>query len=69
MFNPYPEYKNLKTAYTATAEPTLKMDSYTIDRTTILTCPTNISSDLPTMPTGAYLAEEVAYTVDCKQNS
>lgn len=56
VFNPYPEYKNLKTAYTTTAAPTLTMGSYTAARSSILKCPSNISTDLPVMPTVPTLA-------------
>jgi hypothetical protein len=49
-FNPYPEYEYLKEAYTTTKSSTVKHDSYTPTRDTILSCPKNISSDLPPTP-------------------
>jgi hypothetical protein len=52
VFTPYPEYDNLKTAYTTTKNSTVEHDSYTPTRDTILTCPKNISSDLPPTPNG-----------------
>lgn len=51
VFVPYPEYANLKKAYTSTKAPTLKMADYTVTRTEVLTCPSNISSTLQAMPT------------------
>lgn len=56
VFVPYPEYANLKKAYTTTKASTLTMSSYTVDRTNVLTCPTNISSTLRPMPTTTALA-------------
>uniref|UniRef100_M4B834 1,3-beta-glucanosyltransferase n=1 Tax=Hyaloperonospora arabidopsidis (strain Emoy2) TaxID=559515 RepID=M4B834_HYAAE len=49
-FNPYPEYEYLKEAYTTTKNSTVKHDSYTPTRDTILSCPKNISSELPPTP-------------------
>ena len=54
MFTPYPEYEYLKEAYTTTSESILKHDSFTPTRDTILSCPKNISSELPPMPKGEY---------------
>ena len=54
-FNPYPEYEYLKEAYTTTKNSTVKHDSYTPTRDTILSCPKNISSELPPTPKGTFL--------------
>ncbi|KAG3147517.1 hypothetical protein PI126_g12845 [Phytophthora idaei] len=50
VFTPYPEYDNLKKAYTGTKNSTVEHDSYTPTRDTILSCPKNISSELPPTP-------------------
>ncbi|TMW59282.1 hypothetical protein Poli38472_004351 [Pythium oligandrum] len=50
VFTPYPEYENLKKAYTTTKAATLKMDDYKITRTKIASCPSNITADLQPMP-------------------
>ncbi|ETP46428.1 hypothetical protein F442_07331 [Phytophthora nicotianae P10297] len=49
-FTPYPEYDNLKKAYTTTKNSTVTYDSYTPSRTKILSCPKSMSTDLPPMP-------------------
>lgn len=49
-FTPYPEYTNLKKAFTTTANSTVRYDSYTPRRTKILTCPKSMSIDLPSTP-------------------
>jgi hypothetical protein len=51
-FTPYPEYDNLKKAYTTTVASTVAHDSYTPSRDAILSCPTNMSIALPPMPEG-----------------
>ncbi|EGZ05259.1 hypothetical protein PHYSODRAFT_342434 [Phytophthora sojae] len=50
VFTPYPEYDNLKKAYTTTKNSTVEHDSYTPTRTAILECSKNISSKLPPTP-------------------
>lgn len=50
VFTPYPEYDNLKTAYTTTKNSTVEHDSYTPTRDAILSCPKNMSIDLPATP-------------------
>ncbi|KAG7390080.1 hypothetical protein PHYBOEH_007159 [Phytophthora boehmeriae] len=51
VFTPYPEYDNLKKAYTSTKNSTVTHDSYTPTRDTILSCPgKNISIELPPTP-------------------
>ncbi|POM79812.1 1,3-beta-glucanosyltransferase [Phytophthora palmivora] len=50
VFTPYPEYDNLKKAYTTTKNSTVEHDSYTPTRDTILSCSKNISSELPPTP-------------------
>ncbi|EGZ04953.1 hypothetical protein PHYSODRAFT_342802 [Phytophthora sojae] len=50
VFTPYPEYDNLKKAYTTTKNSTVEHDSYTPTRTAILECSKNISSELPPTP-------------------
>ena len=51
VFTPYPEYENLKKAYTTTKNSTVKFDDYTPKRDKILTCPTKaIKTDLQTTP-------------------
>lgn len=51
-FNGYPEYENLKKAYTTTKDSTVTFDDYTPTRDAILTCPSKISSSLPSTPDG-----------------
>uniref|UniRef100_K3WW89 1,3-beta-glucanosyltransferase n=1 Tax=Globisporangium ultimum (strain ATCC 200006 / CBS 805.95 / DAOM BR144) TaxID=431595 RepID=K3WW89_GLOUD len=63
VFNPYPEYDNLKAAYTKTVASTLKMDDFAVSREKILTCPGNITMDLPAMPTVETLACSAAQPV------
>ncbi|KAE8891223.1 hypothetical protein PF005_g6134 [Phytophthora fragariae] len=50
VFTPYPEYDNLKKAFTTTKNSTVEHDSYTPTRDAILTCSKNISSELPPTP-------------------
>ncbi|RLN89374.1 hypothetical protein BBJ28_00026730 [Nothophytophthora sp. Chile5] len=52
VFTPYPEYDNLKTAYITTKASTVDHDSYTPERSTILSCPKNMSIALPPTPSG-----------------
>ncbi|KAH7461343.1 1,3-beta-glucanosyltransferase gas4 [Phytophthora ramorum] len=49
-FTPYPEYDNLKEAYTTTANSTVTYDSYSPTRDAILKCPDTMSIDLPSTP-------------------
>ncbi|KAH7461280.1 1,3-beta-glucanosyltransferase [Phytophthora ramorum] len=49
-FNKYPEYDNLKKAYSAETSSTVTFDSYTPERTAILECPKNVTADLPPLP-------------------
>lgn len=51
-FTPYPEYENLKTAYTTTTNSTLTYSKYTPSRDRILECPSTIETTLPSMPDG-----------------
>ncbi|KAL4117095.1 hypothetical protein PRIC2_012545 [Phytophthora ramorum] len=62
-FTPYPEYDNLKTAYTTTKNSTVEHDSYTPTRDAIMSCPKNISSDLPPTPSVTILQCTVAQPV------
>ncbi|KAG7387818.1 hypothetical protein PHYBOEH_008132 [Phytophthora boehmeriae] len=62
-FTPYPEYDNLKKAYTMTANSTVAHKSYTPARDTILGCPTNMSIELPRMPEVTVLECSVAQPV------
>ncbi|EGZ06931.1 hypothetical protein PHYSODRAFT_529732 [Phytophthora sojae] len=57
VFTPYPEYDNLKKAYTTTAASTVEHDNYTPDRDTILSCPKNISTELPSTPKAVTVLE------------
>ncbi|GMF35552.1 unnamed protein product [Phytophthora fragariaefolia] len=52
VFTPYPEYDNLKKAYTTTTASTVEHDSFTPERDAILSCPKNMSIDLPSTPGG-----------------
>ncbi|GMF09953.1 unnamed protein product [Phytophthora lilii] len=65
VFTPYPEYDNLKKAYTTTKNSTVEHDSYTPTRDTILTCPKNISSELPPTPNGMLPAQEEWFYILC----
>ncbi|KAG7384111.1 Histone-Lysine N-Methyltransferase ash1l [Phytophthora pseudosyringae] len=49
-FTPYPEFDNLKKAYTTTANSTVTHDSYAPSRTKILACPKSMSIELPPTP-------------------
>ncbi|DBA00066.1 TPA: hypothetical protein N0F65_003732 [Lagenidium giganteum] len=49
-FKPYPEYDNLKKAYSTTKNSTLTLKEYTPTRNNILKCPGNVTSKLPPMP-------------------
>ncbi|KAG2783550.1 hypothetical protein PC116_g10501 [Phytophthora cactorum] len=49
-FTPYPEYDNLKKAYTTTKNSTVMYDSYAPSRTKILSCPKTMSTNLPATP-------------------
>ncbi|EEY62228.1 glycoside hydrolase, putative [Phytophthora infestans T30-4] len=51
-FTPYPEYENLKEAFTTTKASAVEHDSYTPPRDAILSCPKNMSIDLPPTPQG-----------------
>lgn len=50
MFTPYPEYANLKTAYTTTKKSNVTLTAYTPARTKMLACPSTMSATLPTTP-------------------
>ncbi|CAI5726469.1 unnamed protein product [Peronospora destructor] len=65
VFTPYPEYENLKKAYTTTAASTVEHESYTPKRDAIQSCPTNVSIELPTTPEVPLLECAVAQPV-CK---
>lgn len=55
-FKAYPEYDNLKSAYQNTTASTVKKDSYTPKRNSILTCPAKVSiTNLPSTPDGEFL--------------
>ncbi|KAG7384109.1 hypothetical protein PHYPSEUDO_002964 [Phytophthora pseudosyringae] len=62
-FTPYPEYDNLKKAYTTTAASTVEHDSYTPTRDTILSCPQNVSTELPSTPQVTILTCSVAQPI------
>lgn len=72
VFKPYPEYKNLKQAYTTTKNSTIQHDSYTPTRDAILSCPKKMSIELPPTPKGelySHIVEsgslvEITYHVD-----
>ncbi|KAJ0400014.1 hypothetical protein P43SY_004664 [Pythium insidiosum] len=55
-FMPYPEFDNLKKAYTTTKPSTLKMSDYKVAREKVLACPSNITSTLQPMPKVTALA-------------
>ncbi|KAG7375416.1 hypothetical protein PHYBOEH_002587, partial [Phytophthora boehmeriae] len=63
VFTPYPEYDNLKKAYTSTKNSTVTHDSYTPTHNTILSCPKNMSIDLPPTPEVTVLKCTVAQPV------
>ncbi|KAG7384110.1 hypothetical protein PHYPSEUDO_002965 [Phytophthora pseudosyringae] len=65
VFTPYPEYDNLKKAFTTTTAPTLERDSYSPARDTILSCPKNMSIELPSTPGETVLECSIAQPV-CK---
>ncbi|KAF1326193.1 hypothetical protein FI667_g8675, partial [Globisporangium splendens] len=52
VFTPYPEYDNLKKAYTTTVASTVTMSTYTPARNATLACPATMSIDLPDTPRG-----------------
>ncbi|TYZ59403.1 hypothetical protein PybrP1_001621 [[Pythium] brassicae (nom. inval.)] len=54
-FTPYPEYANLKAAYTTTANSSVKMASFSPKNTKILKCPKTIATKLPPTPVVNYL--------------
>ncbi|ETK88632.1 hypothetical protein L915_07138 [Phytophthora nicotianae] len=62
-FTPYPEYENLKKAYATTKASTVEHDSYTPTRDTILSCPKNMSTELPPTPEVTILECSVAQPV------
>lgn len=62
-FVPYPEFENLKTAYTTTTASTLTMSSFNSTRKKILKCPKNIPVDLPPTPDVTLLKCSVAQPV------
>lgn len=62
-YTPYPEYDNLKKAYTTTKASTVTYDGYTPQRDAILACPKNISSTLPSTPKVPVLECTVAQPV------
>ncbi|KAF4315212.1 hypothetical protein G195_011169 [Phytophthora kernoviae 00238/432] len=49
-FKIYPEYDNLKKAYSSESNSSATFDLYTPERTVILECPKNVTTDLPSMP-------------------
>ncbi|ETN10746.1 hypothetical protein PPTG_09835 [Phytophthora nicotianae INRA-310] len=59
-FTAYPEYDNLKEAYTTTKNSTVEMDSFTPTRTSALKCPSGLSMDLPETPDVETLSCSVA---------
>ncbi|TDH73948.1 hypothetical protein CCR75_002602 [Bremia lactucae] len=63
VFTPYPEYDNLKSAYTKTKISSVTHDSYTPTRDVILSCPKNISADLPPTPKVPILECSIAQPV------
>ncbi|CAH0481223.1 unnamed protein product [Peronospora belbahrii] len=63
VFQPYPEYKYLKEAYTTTKNSSVNHDSYTPTRDTILSCPKKMSIDLPPTPDVPILACTIAQPV------
>ncbi|KAF4147211.1 Glucanosyltransferase [Phytophthora infestans] len=65
VFTPYPEYDNLKMAYTTTNASTMEYESYTPERDSMLTCPKNMSIDLPSTPEVTILECSAAQPV-CK---
>uniref|UniRef100_K3WW80 1,3-beta-glucanosyltransferase n=1 Tax=Globisporangium ultimum (strain ATCC 200006 / CBS 805.95 / DAOM BR144) TaxID=431595 RepID=K3WW80_GLOUD len=50
VFTPYPEYDNLKNAYTTTVASSVTMSTYTPARNATLACPATMSIDLPNTP-------------------
>jgi hypothetical protein len=56
-FSAYPEYDNLKTAYTTTKNSTVEMASFAPSRTSALQCPSKLSMDLPATPDGTFSLE------------
>ncbi|GMF09945.1 unnamed protein product [Phytophthora lilii] len=62
-FTAYPEYDNLKTAYTTTKNSTVEMASFTPTRTSALQCPSALSMDLPDTPNVESLSCSVAQPV------
>lgn len=56
-YNGYPEYENLKKAYTTTKESTVTFDAFTPTRDAILTCPSTMSATLRETPDGAFAFE------------
>ncbi|KAG6617049.1 uncharacterized protein IUM83_04602 [Phytophthora cinnamomi] len=68
-FTPYPEYDNLKKAYTTTANSTVTHDSFNPSRTKILTCPTTMSINLPPTPTNVTLLACTALQPVCNGSS
>ncbi|ETI48758.1 hypothetical protein F441_07276 [Phytophthora nicotianae CJ01A1] len=63
VFTPYPEYGNLKKAYTTTTASTIEYESYTPNRDSMLSCPKNMSIDLPPTPDVTVLECSVAQPV------
>ncbi|KAE9042217.1 hypothetical protein PR003_g4135 [Phytophthora rubi] len=63
VFTPYPEYDNLKKAYTTTKASTVEHGSYTPQRDAILSCPKNMSIELPSTPEVTVLECSVAQPV------
>ncbi|ETN10761.1 hypothetical protein PPTG_22695 [Phytophthora nicotianae INRA-310] len=63
VFTPYPEYGNLKKAYTTTTASTIEYESYTPNRDSMLSCPKNMSIDLPSTPDVTVLECSVAQPV------
>eukprot|EP00644_Phytophthora_capsici_P016640 jgi/Phyca11/122184/e_gw1.47.196.1 len=63
VFTPYPEFDNLKKAYSTTKNSTLVHSSYSPLRDAILRCPKNMSIELPTTPEVPVLECSVAQPV------
>ncbi|KAG7387810.1 hypothetical protein PHYBOEH_008124 [Phytophthora boehmeriae] len=68
-FTGYPEYDNLKEAYTTTENSTVEIDSFTPTRTAALKCPSALSMDLPSKPDVETLSCSVAQPVCNGQKS
>lgn len=52
VFTPYPEYENLKKAYTSTKKSSLTMETYSHKHSEPSTCPVGYNTMLPPSPQG-----------------